>query len=139
MNEDLYQDQIIEWSKKSDNSTGLETADCSATASNPLCGDRISIDLQLEGQIIKAMGYKVRGCLLCKASSSILAELVTGMTSDELKAMHTDLGLGLKSTSDDPESFPEKFRLFFPVRLHKSRHSCVMLPFEAAVKAISGE
>jgi nitrogen fixation protein NifU and related proteins len=137
MKENIYHDQIIEWSKKTDHIAGLKKAHCKATASNPLCGDRISVELELAGEVIKSMAYQVRGCLLCKASSSILAERASGLGFDELKNMSLKLDGALRALTDDPESFPEGFGLFFPVRLHKSRHSCVMLPFEAVIKAVS--
>ena len=137
MSEDIYQEQIIEWSKKTDHTAGLKNAHCSATASNPLCGDRISVELELAGDVIKSMAYQVRGCLLCKASSSILAERASGLELDELKKLRSELEGALNASNDVAESFPEGFRLFFPVRLHKSRHSCVMLPFEAVIKAVS--
>jgi nitrogen fixation NifU-like protein len=137
MSEDIYQDQIIEWSKKTDHVARLENAHCKATASNPLCGDRISVELELSGEFIKSMAYQVKGCLLCKASSSILAERAGGLGFGELTKMISELDGALKSSKDDTESFPEGYRLFYPVRFHKSRHSCVLLPFEAVIKAVS--
>jgi len=137
MGDELYQDQIIEWSKKTDHAMRLGKFHCGCTVNNPLCGDRITVELQLAGEEIKLMAYQVRGCLLCKASCSILAETAKGLTFDQLERLGSDLRQALKSSSDDPEGFPEGYRLFFPVRSHKSRHSCVLLPFEAVVKAIS--
>jgi nitrogen fixation NifU-like protein len=137
MNDELYQDQIIEWSKKTDHAIRLEKFQCGCTVSNPLCGDRITVELQLDGEEIKLMAYQVRGCLLCKASSSILAEMAKGLTFSQLERLGSDLGQALRSSSDNPQYFPEEYRLFYPVRSHKSRHSCVLLPFEAVVKALS--
>jgi nitrogen fixation protein NifU and related proteins len=137
MNENLYQTQIIERSKMIDQATHLEDANCTGTASNPLCGDRISVELQLDGDIIKSIACHVRGCLLCKASSSILAEQAKGLSFDGLITLYSDVVNALNSSTDAPESFPEGYRLFFPVRSHKSRHSCVMLPFDAVIKAVS--
>lgn len=137
MNGNIYHDQIIEWSKRADHIATLENVHCRATASNPLCGDKISVELELDGDIIKSMSCQVKGCLLCKASSSILAERIRNMRFDELRIMSSDLDGALKSSIDNPESFPEGYRMFFPVRLHKSRYSCVLLPLEAAIKAIS--
>ncbi len=135
MNQDIYQNQIVEWSKRADHSASLKNANCRATASNPLCGDRISVELVLDGDVIKSMAFQVRGCMLCKASGSILAERVRGLGFDDVKKICSELEGALKALNDDPGSFPEGYRLFFPVRLHKSRHSCVLLPFEAVIKA----
>ena len=136
MNEDLYQKQIIEWSKKADHIIKLEHANCRATASNPLCGDRISVELELDGDIIKAISCQIKGCLLCKASGSILAERARGLGFNEIKKLFSDLENGLKSPISKPDSFPEDYRIFFPVRSRKSRHSCVLLPFDTVLKAI---
>jgi nitrogen fixation protein NifU and related proteins len=137
MSEDIYQNQILEWSKRTDHTAGLENVHCRATVSNPLCGDRISVELELDGDVIKSMAFQARGCLLCKASGSILAERVSGLGIDELKGICSRLEGALKASDNDPESFPEGYNLFFPVRLHKSRHSCVLLPFQAVITAVS--
>jgi nitrogen fixation protein NifU and related proteins len=137
MNEELYQKQIIELSKKADHSIHLDKAHCSCTVNNPLCGDRITVELQLDGEKIKSIACQVRGCMLCKASASVLSDTVSGMTFDQVKRIAFDLDQALKSSSDGPECFPAEYRMFYPVRPRKSRHSCVMLPFDAIVKAIS--
>jgi nitrogen fixation protein NifU and related proteins len=137
MNEELYQKQIIELSKKADHSVRLDNANCSCTVSNPLCGDRITVELQLDGEKIKSIACQVRGCLLCKASTSVLSEIADGMTLEQVKRVAFDLSQALKASSDNPECFPAEYRMFYPVRPRKSRHSCVMLPFDGVVKAIS--
>ncbi|MBN2374224.1 iron-sulfur cluster assembly scaffold protein [bacterium] len=138
MNNDLYHDQIIKWSKKTDNNKRLENPDCSATVSNPLCGDRVTIEVEIEGDVIKDMSCQIKGCMLCRASGSILAKLAGGMKYSELKNMALDLEQALKSQTDNPESFPETYRMFYPVKKHRSRHSCVLLPFEGVIKSVSG-
>lgn len=137
MNEELYQEQIIELAKKADHHVRLDKADCSCTVNNPLCGDRITVELQSDGEKIKSIACQVRGCLLCKASTSVLSEIACGMTFDQIKRIAFDLNQALKSPLDDLECFPAEYRMFYPVRSRKSRHSCVMLPFDAVVKAIS--
>jgi len=137
MSENIYHDQIIEWSKRTDHIASLKNFHCKATASNPLCGDRISVEMELNGDVIKSMAYQVKGCVLCKASSAVLAERARGLRFDDLNVIYSELDKALKSSADNPDSFPEGYRLFFPVRSHKSRHSCVLLPFNAVDKAIS--
>ena len=137
MNENIYNNQIIERSKKTDHTSPIEDANCKWTARNPLCGDKVTVQLMLDGEVIQSMAYQVKGCLLCKASCAILAELSQGLTLDDLKTMGSDLDQALTSSGDNPDCFPEMYRIFYPVRLHKSRHSCVLLPFEAVIKAIS--
>jgi nitrogen fixation protein NifU and related proteins len=136
MSEDIYQEQIIEWSKKADHATPLAEVHGRAVASNPLCGDRITVELQMDEETIRAVSCQVKGCILCKASSAILAELAEGRTIQELRKIGADIEGALRSSMDEQGAFPEGYRLFSPVRPHKSRHACVMLPFDAFTQAI---
>ena len=137
MTEDIYQDTIIEWSKKTNHTARLEKVDSKATASNPLCGDQVTVELTIEGGVIQQMGHQVRGCVLCKASSSHLASRAKGLTLDKIKEMRQVLNKALKTQDLDPADFPETHWLFSPVRSHKSRHSCVLLPYDAAIDALT--
>jgi len=137
MNEDIYHDAIIEWSKKTAHIAHLEHADRKGTASNPLCGDQITVELRMEDGVIQSMAVQVRGCVLCKASSSLLAELAEGLTLDKIKMIRHDLENLLRSADDFPPGLPEGLSMFLPVRAHKSRHSCVLLPYDAVINAMS--
>jgi len=137
ISEDIYQDTIIEWSKKADHTARLDKVDSKATASNPLCGDQVTVELTIEGGVIQRMSHQVRGCVLCKASSSHLAFLAKGLTLGKLRDMRQDLNNALKTQDLEPADFPETHSFFSPVRSHKSRHSCVLLPYDATIDALS--
>ena len=136
-NEDLYQDAIIEWSKKTAHADHLEDPDKKGTASNPLCGDQVTVELRMEDRIIRSMAVEVRGCILCKASGCHLAEFAEGLTLDKIKMIRHDLENTLKSADGFPPELPEGLRMFLPVRPHKSRHACVLLPYDAVINAAS--
>ncbi len=136
MNENLYQDPIIEWSKKTEHATHLEKADCKSTVTNPLCGDRVSVELMVKHNTIQYMAYQVRGCILCKASSAHLASLAQGLTLDEIKKMREDFDKALNKPHLEQADFPGSHSIFFPVRSHKGRHSCVLLPYDAVIEAL---
>jgi nitrogen fixation protein NifU and related proteins len=137
LNEDLYHDAIIEWSKRTGHTGHLKHADKKGTVSNPLCGDQVTVELRMDGETIKSIAFQVRGCLLCRASSYQLAELAEGLSLEKIIEIRNDLDLMFKTNCSDPAGFPESLRLFFPVRLHKSRHSCVLLPYDAVTDALS--
>jgi nitrogen fixation NifU-like protein len=137
MNKDLYQDPIIEWSKRKGHEGPLLEPDCRATINNPLCGDRVTVELRLKGEGIVEMAHQVKGCMLCKASSAHLAVLAKGLTLDNIKRMRQDLDKALKSPEEDTNDFPESHEIFRPVRSHKSRHSCVLLVYDAVIDALS--
>ena len=137
MNTDIYHDPIIEWSKRKEHEGTLLDSDCRATMNNPLCGDRVTVELRLKGEGILEMAHQVKGCVLCKASSAHLAALAKGLTLDNIKRMRQDLDKALKSPEEDPNDFQESHEIFRPVRSHKSRHSCVLLAYDAVIEALS--
>jgi nitrogen fixation NifU-like protein len=137
MTEDLYHKTIIEWSRRTEHTSPLKKADCEGTANNPLCGDRVSVELKIKGGAIQSIGHHVRGCLLCKASGAHLASIARGLTLDKLKMLRHDLNKVLKNADSKPSDFPEDHRMFYPVISHKSRHSCVLLPYDAFIQALS--
>ena len=112
-------------------------ADCRATKNNPLCGDRVTEELKLEGKGIINMAHQVKGCVLCKASSAHLAAFSKGLTLDNIKRMRRDLEKVLKNPEEDTDDFPENHEIFRPVRSHKSRHSCLLLVYDAVIEALS--
>ena len=137
MNTDIYQDPIIEWSKRKEHEGPLLDADCRATVNNRLCGDRVTVELRIEGEGIGEMSHQVKGCVLCNASSAHLAALAKGLTLDNIKTMRRDLDKALKSLKEDTSDFPVSHEIFWPVRSHKSRHSCLLLAYDAVIEALS--
>ncbi len=135
MNSGLYNQRIIEAAKRAREQGRLDTADVTVTRDNPLCGDRITLDLRLEDGRIAAIGHKTRGCLLTEAAAAILSERGRGATATVLRRAHEDLLRLLAGEERDPV-WPE-LAIFRPVAEVKSRHECVLLPFEAALEALA--
>lgn len=138
MTQSLYQDDIKALAKREMAEQELAHPDCSITLDNPLCGDRVTMALRLEGDRIVAEAHQVKGCLLCRASANAIGESVIGRSRDELPQVAAALQAMLKG--EVPENWPlpgwESLKVFQPVTDHKSRHDCVMLPFKALGKAL---
>jgi nitrogen fixation NifU-like protein len=133
MSDDLYQQAILDRAKAPVRAGKLDSPDASVTVDNPLCGDRVTLDVKFDGDRIADLAHKVRGCALCQASASVLAEVVVGQTAasarkgrEALKAM---FGGGM------PDAVWQSLSIFAPVRAHKSRQDCVRLPFDALDQA----
>jgi nitrogen fixation NifU-like protein len=136
MSEELYQQAIKDLARAAHGNGRLANASASAKLDNPLCGDRIALDSRLdEGRII-AIGHDTRGCLLCRAAASWLASVASGATPEELAAIHEDVRSLLKGVQIAP-AIRAGLLPFSPVREHKSRHGCVLLPFEALQQALT--
>ncbi len=135
MSDDLYQQAILQRAKTPAHAGRLASPDVSVTVDNPLCGDRITLDLKFREQIIAEVGHQVRGCALCQASASVMAAAIVGQTTAAALAAQDKVKAMLASGEAPPAPW-EELAIFTPVRRHKSRHDCVVLPFDALSQAI---
>lgn len=137
---DLYQDALIAQAKAATRAGRLERADASLTRDNPLCGDRVTFDIRMDGSRIADLAHRVRGCLLCEAAASAIGANAVGRTRAEIDAADQAVRALLESGRKAPGLWPA-LEAFAPVRDYASRHSCVLLPFETLreLLAQSGE
>ena len=86
--DDMYRELILEHYKNPRHHGTLNPADISYEDDNPLCGDRIRIDLRLDGdeKIVEA-AFSGQGCAISQASASMLLEDIQGKTLDDIKAL----------------------------------------------------
>jgi nitrogen fixation protein NifU and related proteins len=137
MIDDVYQTDLLKLAARARGAGRLPGPERTAKVDNPLCGDRITIDLDLEGGRVSAIGYEVKACVLCQASASALAEGAVGRRGDELVALGQAIEAMLKGRAEPPGEPWSAFAAFLPVRKAKSRHECVMLPFRALEEALA--
>jgi SUF system NifU family Fe-S assembly protein len=137
--DDLYHQAILDLARRATGHGRLETPQASARVDNPLCGDRVTLDLQLEDGRVSAIGHEVRGCLLCQAAATAIGLRAPGQTPAELHATRERLKqLIVQGPMDEAanEDLWSELAAFAPVHRHKSRHECVLLPFEALTRAL---
>jgi nitrogen fixation NifU-like protein len=142
---ELYQDIILDHGRHPRNFHAMEHPTHFAHGHNPLCGDRVTVYLQLEGDRVKDVSFEGRGCAISTASSSLMTEILKGKTLDEAKALFATFHA--KVTGGEPPETPEELeddldRLepLTGVKTFPARVKCATLAwhaFEAAVK--SGE
>ncbi|MFY9397129.1 MAG: iron-sulfur cluster assembly scaffold protein [Desulfomonilia bacterium] len=135
MSTTLYDDPIIKLAESAGSQESMENPDFQATATNALCGDRVTVQLKMDGPGIARLAYQVRGCLLSKASCAVLASLAAGLDLARLRDLRDTLERFLKSSGHEQE-VPRELLVFAAVRPRKSRHRCVLLPYDAALKAL---
>lgn len=135
MVEDLYQRDLLRLAADASGAGRLEQPDGSATVDNPLCGDRVTIDIQLGLGGIAELRHDTRACVLCQASAAILAAEAEGEDAASLKRLEAAVGAMLREAGSAPEGKWQAYAAFGPVAPYRNRHSCVLLPIEAAWKA----
>ncbi len=134
MTADLYQSAIMGEARAAHGKGRLADADASATRDNPLCGDRVTVDIKLDGSRIAAVAHEVRGCALCQAAASLIGSAAPGLLPAEATALPSAVDAMLAGGAP-PGGVFSRIEMFTPVRAHRSRFDCVKLPFLALAEA----
>ena len=137
MNDDLYQEAILGHARSELRAGRIADPDATATADNPLCGDRVTLDVRLAGGRIADLAHHTRGCVLCKAAAAILTERAVGATGEESAAAAGELRAMLEARGPAPGGAWADLAAFAPVADHRSRQACVLLPFDALAMALT--
>ena len=129
MSEALYQDRIVALAKAKTGAGKLADPTKSVRRDNPLCGDRVMLDVRLDGEgRIAEIAHQVRGCLLCQASASALAAVAVGRDAAGVAELRHQADRALGREAGEAAA---PYDAFAPVKAHKSRQDCVLLPLEA--------
>src|SRR5678810_409834 len=88
--DDLYRDYILEHYRRPHNFGVIEGATASYEGSNPLCGDRITMQLGIENGVVERVGFTGRGCAISQASASLLTDEIKGKPLADVAAFRAD-------------------------------------------------
>lgn len=88
---DLYRDVIVDHNRNPRNYGKLEPADAHADGHNPLCGDRLTVYVNLDGETVREARFQGSGCAISVASASLLTEAVQGKSRAEIRALFEDI------------------------------------------------
>jgi nitrogen fixation NifU-like protein len=138
--EALYHEAIVGLARAATGAGHLGSPDGSATLDNPLCGDRVTVEVCLRDGRVAALAQRVRGCLLCEAAASLLGRAAVGRTAreiDEARAALAALLCAGETGEPSPDGAWEELAAFAPVRGVPSRHTCVLLPFDALRESLA--
>ena len=132
----LYQDKIIALAQIARSSPTLSHCDLIATVNNPLCGDRVTVSVCLDEDLISATNVEVKGCALCEAGAGLLHTIAPGTTLNAMQVYGISLADWLKDPLHDIP--PDGSEALSPVRAIKNRHKCILLAFDAISALKSG-
>ncbi len=101
--DDFYRDYILDHYRHPRNFGRLEQFDVEAEDLNPLCGDRIRMELKLDDGVVSDVRFSGKGCAISQASASMLTERVKGMKLSDVAKLGKDLvledvGIGISPT-----------------------------------------
>ncbi len=137
MSHDLYHRAILDAAAAAVGAGSLPSPHGRASVDNPLCGDRVDVEVCLSGARVSALAHRVRGCVLCEAAASLIGECALGATAPEVAEVSSKVNAMLEGAGAEFEPPWESLRMFSPARDFRSRHECVTLAFEALAAALA--
>jgi len=134
----LYQEVILDHNRKPRNYGTLEQASHHANGHNPLCGDHLSLALNLDGERIAAIAFEGESCAICKASASMMTTNVKGKTRQEAETLvqeFRDMATGQLDTEKQAHHLG-RLTVFAGVRDLPTRVKCAILPWHTLHAAL---
>lgn len=135
---DLYQEVILEHSKAPRNYRALPSADRKAEGFNPLCGDRLTVYVEMQGDLIRDIGFQGSGCAISKASASMMTQSLKGKTKDQARALFEGFRQALtgQTTGNGNQVDLGKLAVFSGVSEFPTRVKCATLAWHTLQAAL---
>jgi nitrogen fixation NifU-like protein len=136
---ELYQDVILDHHRKPRNRRDMPEASAKASGHNPLCGDRVSVFVKLDGDVIRDVSFVGSGCAISQASASMMTDALKGRTREHATAVATAfqrLVTGEDGVLPEGDDLVEKLEAFAGVRDFPSRVKCASLAWHALRAAL---
>ena len=139
MNElqELYREVILDHNRQPRNFGQLDDADRVVDGVNPLCGDKMTLYVKLDGDRIGDVRFKGTGCAISVASSSLMTERVKGASIDDTLDLFDQVHHMLTADRDEPPESMEKLAALAGVREYPSRVKCASLAWHALKTALT--
>ena len=137
---DLYQDVILEHSKSPRNYRELPEANHKAEGFNPLCGDRFTVYVTMDGDAIRDISFQGSGCAISKASASMMTQIVKGKSAAEAEKLFDSfhrLVTGQAHANGDADL--GKLAVFSGVSEYPARVKCATLAWHTLHAALEGK
>jgi nitrogen fixation NifU-like protein len=138
---ELYQQVILDHNKKPRNFRKLEGANHRAEGYNPLCGDQLTVYLNLEDDAIKDISFEGSGCAISKAAASMMTQAVKGKTRPEVVRLFNEFHRMVTGELDE-ENTPNQLgnlRVFAGVREFPVRVKCATLSWHTMHAALNNQ
>ena len=136
---ELYQEVILDHGKHPRNHRFPDRSNREGRGYNPLCGDKITIKVQLDGDLISDIGFQGEGCAISQASCSTMTEAVKGKTVDEAKAIFSNFHAMVMGDGDPDLEALDKLAVFAGVGEFPMRVKCATLAWHTLNQALDND
>ena len=135
---DLYQEVILDHSKNPQNFGILNQYTCTAEGNNPMCGDSLTVYVNVENNVISDVSFKARGCAISVASASIMSNIIKGKTIEEVDILF-DKFHRLCMGEDIEDDEIETLKVLSGVSKFPTRVKCATMSWHAIKEATHSE
>jgi nitrogen fixation NifU-like protein len=138
---ELYQQVILDHNKKPRNFRRLATANHTAEGFNPLCGDQLTVYLQLEDEAVKDISFEGSGCAISKAAASMMTQAVKGKSKQQAEQLFSEFHKMVTGELDE-ETTPNQLghlQIFSGVREFPVRVKCATLAWHTMQAALTNQ
>ncbi len=136
---ELYQEVILDHNRRPRNFGTLPVANHHAEGHNPLCGDRLTVYLDVEDGLIRSVSFEGAGCAISRASASLMTDAVKGKSVEEAEKLFAEFHrMVTAGVDEDVEAALGKLAVFCGVREFPSRVKCASLAWHTLRAALAG-
>lgn len=136
---ELYQEYVLDHGRRPRNFRHPENATHEAEGYNPLCGDKISVKLVVEGDVIRDLGFQGAGCAISTASASTMTEALKGKTLQEARAIFGAFLAMVKGECEPDLDALDTLAVFAGVAEFPMRVKCATLAWHTLNAALEGK
>lgn len=133
----LYQELILDHSRHPRHAGKLADATHIAEGDNPLCGDRITLFLKVENNVVTDVRFEGEGCAISTASASLMTDNITGKNTNDIKQLFSNFHKIV--TDGNNAELPKKLLVFGGVRAYPMRVKCATLAWHTLNAALAGD
>jgi nitrogen fixation NifU-like protein len=135
---ELYRDVILDHNRAPRNFGRLEAADARAEGHNPLCGDRLTLFVRMNGDRIEDLRFEGKGCAISTASASLMTEAVKGKSRASADKLYQEVHELLTRSGSAPAAELGKLAALSGVREFPARVKCATLCWHTLQAALNG-
>ena len=136
MIDELYQEVILDHSKSPRNFGVLDQYTCTAEGNNPMCGDQLTVYVDIKDDIVSDVSYRARGCAISIASASMMSSIIKGKTIEEVNILFDKFHKLCKGEEVEDDDDIERLRVLSGVSKFPTRVKCATMSWLAIQSAL---
>ena len=132
----MISSEIIKIASDTSNCGIRKNSNFIATSNNKICGDIITVEIEIFNNKVERMSYDTESCIFCQASASLLSKIIKKSNIENLRNDVNEINFSHKNKKIVLKRKYKPFRKLFQQK-YKERFSCILLPFNALLKIMN--